>query len=95
MKLTDTQHAILAAAAQHPALLALPPARLPAGARQKVAQALLRSDLLMAFRGGEEDRTPDALWKVDGESYLLRLTDDGLRAIGIEPETALSPSAAD
>jgi hypothetical protein len=90
MKLTDTQHAILAAAAQHPALLALPPARLPAGARQKVAQALLRSDLLMAFHGADADRTPDALWKVDGESYLLRLTDDGLRAIGIEPETAVA-----
>ena len=41
MKLSETQRAILAAAAQHPEHLAYPPERLPAGAKQKVAQALL------------------------------------------------------
>ncbi|HEV7263330.1 MAG TPA: hypothetical protein VGN83_00190 [Falsiroseomonas sp.] len=48
MKLTDTQAANLAAAAQHPEHLAIPPERLPAGARQKVAQALLKNDLVTA-----------------------------------------------
>jgi len=84
-KLSDTQHEILNAASQHRHLLARPPARLPAGARTKVADALLRLNLLIAFRGKDEQRTPDALWKVDGETYLLRLTDEGLRAIGIDP----------
>ncbi|WP_291830405.1 hypothetical protein [Bosea sp. (in: a-proteobacteria)] len=43
MKLSETQRAILTAAAQHPEHLAIPPERLPAGARQKVAQALLKN----------------------------------------------------
>ena len=90
-KLSDTQHEILNAASQHPHLLARPPARLPAGARTKVADALLRLNLLIAFRGKDEQRTPDALWKVDGETYLLRLTDEGLRAIGLDPNDAGDP----
>ena len=48
MKLTDTQRAILAAAAQHPEHLAYPPERLPAAARQTVAKALLKADLVIA-----------------------------------------------
>ena len=90
-KLSDTQHEILNAASQHRHLLARPPARLPAGARTKVADALLRLNLLTAFRGKDEQRTPDALWKVDGETYLLRLTDEGLRAIGLDPNDAGDP----
>lgn len=90
-KLSDTQHEILNAASQHRHLLARPPARLPAGARTKVADALLRLNLLIAFRGKDEQRTPDALWKVDGETYLLRLTDEGLRAIGLDPNDAGDP----
>ena len=85
MKLSDTQRAILATAAQHPDHLALPPDRLPAGARQRVAQALLRADLVIAFRGSDYDRTPASLWTVEGDGVLLKITDEGLRAIGIDP----------
>ncbi|WP_203072180.1 DUF3489 domain-containing protein [Falsiroseomonas ponticola] len=91
MTLSDTQHAILTAAAQHPDHLALPPDRLPAGARQKVARALLRADLVIAFRGSDYDRTPATLWTVDGDSVLLKITDEGLRAIGIDPNAGPAP----
>jgi hypothetical protein len=83
MKLTDTQHAILIAAAQRADHLAYPPERLPAGARQKVAQALLKNDLVIALHRPAYDA--QAKWTVEGEEMLLKLTDDGLRAIGIDP----------
>jgi len=83
MKLTDTQMAILTAAAQRPEHLAVPPARLPAAARQTVAKALLKHDLVIAVHRPAYD--VHALWMVDGDSVLLKITDEGLRAIGIDP----------
>ncbi|WP_233256241.1 DUF3489 domain-containing protein [Falsiroseomonas bella] len=89
MKLTDTQAAILTAAAQHPEHLAYPPERLPAGARQKVAQALLKQDLVIAVHRPAYDAI--AKWTVDGEEMLLKITDDGLRAIGIDSNAGDAP----
>jgi len=83
MKLSDTQRTILEAAAQHPEHLAYPPARLPAGARQTVAKALLKNDLVIAVHRPAFDAI--AKWTVDGDEMLLRITDEGLRAIGIDP----------
>ena len=83
MPLTDTQMAILTAAAEHPEHLAYPPVRLPAGPRQKVAQALLRQDLVIAVQRPAYDAA--AQWTVGGASVLLKITDEGLRAIGIDP----------
>ena len=83
MKLSDTQRAILTAAAEHPEHLAYPPERLPAGARQKVAQALLKNDLVIGVHRPAYDAI--AKWTVDGDEMLLKITDDGLRAIGIDP----------
>ncbi len=83
MPLTDTQMTILTAAAEHPGHLACPPARLPAGPRQKVAQALLRQDLVIAIQRPAYDAA--AQWTVGGDSVLLKITDEGLRAIGIDP----------
>ena len=57
MPLTDTHMAILTAAAAHPENLAYPPARLPAGPRQKVAQALLGQNLVIAIRRPAEGIT--------------------------------------
>ncbi|WP_372623393.1 DUF3489 domain-containing protein [Falsiroseomonas sp.] len=91
MKLTDTQRAILAAAAQHPEHLAYPPERLPAGARQKVAQALLKQDLVIAVHRPAYDA--HAKWTVDGDEMLLKITDEGLRAIGIEPAASVADAA--
>jgi hypothetical protein len=83
MKLSDTQRAILTAAAQHPEQLAYPPERLPAGARQKVAQALLKQDLVIGVHRASYEA--HAKWTVEGEEMLLKITDDGLRAIGVDP----------
>ncbi|WP_051213227.1 DUF3489 domain-containing protein [Rubritepida flocculans] len=86
MKLTDTQRAILSAAAQHPEHLAYPPERLPAAARQTVAKALLKADLVIAVHRPAYDA--HALWTVEGDSVLLKITDAGLRAIGVDPKDA-------
>jgi len=93
MKLTDTQRAILAAAAQHPEHLAYPPERLPAAARRTVAKALLKNDLVIAVHRPAYDA--QALWMAEGDSVLLKITDEGLRAIGIDPQGAApAPDAA-
>ena len=65
MKLSDTQRDILTAAAQHPDHLAYPPERLPAGARQKVAQALLKNDLVIAMHRSAYDA--HAKWTIEGQ----------------------------
>ena len=80
MKLTDTQRSILTAAADHPEHLAYPPERLPAAPRQAVAKALLRGDLVIAVQRPAHEA--QAKWTVDGEEALLKITDEGLRAIG-------------
>ncbi len=89
MKLSDTQRAILTAAAQHPEHLAYPPERLPAGARQKVAQALLKQDLVIGVHRPAYDAI--AKWTVEGEEMLLKITDEGLRAIGMDPNAGDAP----
>ncbi len=89
MSLTDTQRAIRAAAAQHPEQLVSPPEQLPAGARQKMAQALLKQDLLIAVHRPAYDAI--AKWTVGGEEMLLKITDDGLRAIGIDTNAGDAP----
>jgi hypothetical protein len=88
MKLTDPQMAILTAATQHPERLAVPPERLPAAARQTVEKALLKHDLVIAVHGPAYDA--QALWMVDGDSVLLKVSDEGLRAIGMAPQDAAS-----
>lgn len=90
MKLTDTQRAILAAAAEHPEHLAYPPERLPAVARQTVAKALLKNDLVIGVHRPAYDAI--AKWTVDGDEMLLKITDDGLRAIGIAPNEDDAPA---
>ncbi len=89
MSLTGTQRAILTAAAEHPEHLAYPPERLPAGARQKVAQALLKQDLVIGVHRPAYDAI--AQWTVEGEEMLLKITDDGLRAVGIDPNAGDAP----
>lgn len=84
MKLSDTQRVILSEASQHPDRLAFPPERLPAGALQKVAQALLKHGLVAPVHRAAYQA--QARWTVDGDSLLLQITDDGLRAIGVDLE---------
>ena len=85
MKLTDTQRVILSTAAQHEMGLACAPKTLPAAARNAVFRSLIKTNLLT------EINAPQAYvglgWRQDedGNWILARITDEGLRAIGIDP----------
>jgi hypothetical protein len=85
MKLSDTQGLVLSRASEHEALLAAAPAGLPAAARDAVFRSMLRNGLLAecaAPRGHA-----GLAWRrdADGTGVALRVTDAGLRAIGVDP----------
>jgi hypothetical protein len=88
MKLSDTQSLVLSKASQHEHGLAAAPQGLPAAARKAVFRSMLKNDLL------EECVAPREFagfaWRgdADGARIALRITDAGLRAIGIEPDEA-------
>jgi len=95
MKLSDTQLVILSAAAQRSNLLALPlPQNLKGGAAQKVVASLLKEGLLDEIDAGT--RTGEPVWRRtgDGHGVTLAITEQGLTAIGIEPdETETIPAS--
>ena len=82
-KLSETQSLILSQASRHEALLAVAPKTLPAAARQAVFRSMLKNGLLeelaapVEYRGLGWRQDEDMTWVV------LRITDDGLRAIGV------------
>lgn len=84
MKLSDTQRVILSQASQRDDRIAVPCAHLPAGARQKVAAALIRQGLV-SDEHASAYAARDA-WQIDGRTRLLRITDAGLRAIGVDAD---------
>ena len=84
MKLSDTQRIILSQASQRDDRLAIPPERLPAAARQTVAKALIKQGLV-SDEHASATNARDA-WQIDGQTRLLRITEVGLGAIGVEPE---------
>jgi hypothetical protein len=84
MKLSDTQRIILSQASQRDDRLAIPPERLPAAARQTVAKALLKQGLVSDEHASATH--PRDAWQIDGRTRLLRITEAGLRAIGVTPE---------
>ena len=85
MKLSDTQSMILLAAAQHEAGLARAPKTLPAAARNAVFRALLKSNLITEINAPREH--VGLAWRQDedGTWVVASITDEGLRAIGIDP----------
>lgn len=87
-KLSDTQRVILSRAAQHEALLAEPPAKLPAAARQSVLRSLIAKGLLEEVPASRE--VIALSWRQDQDCawIALRITIAGLAAIGLEPEGA-------
>ena len=94
-KLTETQTIILSAGAQRPENIALPLPKGLAGAAAKMAVAK------MIERGWLQEvdanlRRGEPLWREtgDGHGTTLVVTDAGLLAIGIEPATAKTMSAA-
>jgi len=86
-KLSDAKLVVLSAAAQRDDRLAAPP-KLPVAAAAAVGRSLLRAGLV------ETASLPGALraafgWTLErGSTIALRITDAGLRAIGVEPVEA-------
>ena len=83
-KLSDTQAIFLCQASQHEALLAVAPKTLPAAARQAVFRSMLKNKLLEELPAPAEYRGLGWRQDEDGAWVTLRVTDDGLRAIGVK-----------
>lgn len=101
-KLSDTQLVILSAAAQREDRNVLPlPGSLRGGAATKVVGALLSRELIAETTTDSQTKADAALNRIwrnaeDGNAILLHITNAGLAAIGIEPESGNSaPTGAD
>ncbi|WP_206931523.1 DUF3489 domain-containing protein [Roseococcus thiosulfatophilus] len=84
-KLSDTQRVILSAAAQHEMGLARAPKTLPAAARNAVFRSLIKNNLLTEINAPREQIGLGWRQDEDGTWIVARITDEGLRAIGIDP----------
>lgn len=85
-KLSDTQRVILSRADE--ALLATPPAKPPAAARQAALRSLIVKGLLEEVPAPPEANALRWRQDEDGAWIALRITAAGLAAIGVEPEAA-------
>ena len=101
-KLSDTQLVILSAAAQREDRNVLPlPGSLRGGAAAKVVGALLKRGLIAETTTDSQTKADAALNRIwrndeDGRAILLHITDAGLAAIGVEPESGDSaPTGAE
>ena len=85
MKLSDTQRIVLSHGAQHPQLLAIAPKHLPIAACRAVVNSLIKSRLLIEVAAPRDQLA--MVWRkdADGTPILIQVTDEGLRAIGIDP----------
>ena len=84
-KLSDTQRVILSAAARHEMGLARAPKTLPAAARNAVFRSLIKNNLLTEINAPREHVGLGWRQDDDGTWIVARITDEGLRAIGIDP----------
>ena len=84
-KLSDSQLVILSAAAQHEMGLARAPKNLPAAARNAVFRSLIKNNLLTEINAPREHVGLGWRQDDDGTWIVARITDEGLRAIGIDP----------
>jgi hypothetical protein len=85
MKLSDTQLVILCAAAKHELGLARAPKSLPAAARNAVFRSMIKNSLLTEINAPPEHVGLGWRQDEDGAWIVARITDEGLRAIGIDP----------
>jgi hypothetical protein len=95
MKLTDTQLIVLTKAAQRSTMLALPlPANLKGGAAHKVVKPLIEKGLLEEIDANV--RAGEIVWRETGagQGVTLAITEAGLAAIGIGPESEKKSIAA-
>lgn len=86
--LSDTAHAVLNAAREHPERLAGPPARLPVAAQRTLVRSLLSTGLLEEVEAN--DGQPSWRQTDAGQALTLYLTDAGLLAIDLD---AAAPGA--
>jgi hypothetical protein len=84
-KLSDTQRVILSAAAQHEMGLARAPKTLPVAARNAVFRSLIKNNLLTEINAPREHVGLGWRQDEDGTWIVARITDEGLRAVGIDP----------
>jgi hypothetical protein len=84
-KLSDSQRVILTAAAQHEMGLARAPKTLPAAARNAVFRSLIKNNLLNEINAPRDFVGLGWRQDDDGTRIVARITDEGLRAIGIDP----------
>lgn len=84
-KLSDTQRVILSAAAQHEMGLVRAPKTLPAAARNAVLRSLIKNNLLTEMNASREHAGLGWRQDDDGTWIVARITDEGLRAIGTDP----------
>jgi hypothetical protein len=91
MTLSDTQGLILGDASQHEQGLAAAPKTLPAAARNAVFRSMLKNGLLAECAAPRE--YAGLAWRedADGARVALRITDAGLRAIGVVPDARSAP----
>ncbi|SUE63517.1 DUF3489 domain-containing protein [Roseomonas gilardii] len=93
-KLSDSQRVILSAAAQHEMGFARAPKTLPAAARNAVFRSLIKSNLLTEINAPREHVGLGWRQDEDGTWIVARITDEGLRAIGIDPNEGGAQSDA-
>jgi hypothetical protein len=93
MKLSDTQVVILSAAAKHEMGLARAPKGLPAAARNAVFRSLIKNNLLTEINAQPEHVGLGWRQDEDGAWIVARITDDGLRAIGVDPNEGNAAAA--
>ena len=84
-KLSDSQRVILSAAAQHEMGLARAPKTLPAAARNAVFRSLIKNNLLTEINAPRDYVGLGWRQDEDGTWIVARITDEGLRTIGIDP----------
>jgi hypothetical protein len=82
-KLSDTARVILSRACQHPERLTEPPRHLPGAARDAVVRSLLKQGLREQVPCPREHLALPWRQDEDGVQIALRITDIGLRAIGV------------
>src|SRR5215213_6126069 len=85
MKLSDTQGLVLSRASRHEQGLAAAPKTLPAAARNAVFRSMLKNGLLAECAAPREYAGPAWREEGGGARVALRITDAGLRAIGVDP----------
>jgi len=94
-KLTETQTLILKRASQQADLIALPlPDRLRGGAANKVIVPLIQRGLLDEVEANLHQHEPTWRTTGDGHGTTLIITDAGMAAIGVKPNTT-QPQPAD